>query len=199
MYSLFAGESRIAGVVFLQQQPFDQRDERPREAGVVGDAKRLEPCVAQQSLRRAAREEAEVRAIEHAAVGVVQHAGEKLKAHRPERDVGQRDDHRAAGTEEAEVVAQHGERIDEMFEHVGEEDDVERLPCQRGVDGRKVGEIVRNHAVDAARSHFHRGGIVLDAGDFVAGLADVLRGGRVAAADVENAQPAPLSPHAQQR
>ena len=96
--------------------------------------------------------------------------------------------------EQIEIAAQNADRPGEMFEDVGEDDDVE-APAGRATVILQIGV---NDFADARARHRDRLGARLDSGDAVAALCDVLRSRGEAAADVEHVEVLAVAPEAEQ-
>ena len=69
--------------------------------------------------------------IENAGLLVAKSSGQKIEPHGPEADVWQRDDDTSAFFEQIEIAAQDADGPGQMFEDVGEDDDVEAAAAER--------------------------------------------------------------------
>ena len=85
------------------------------------------PALSSSSQTRLEGEEPQVRAVQQPLVGVVPAALQQRQAHGGVRDVGDRHQDPALGPEQDSRVAERRPGVDEVLEHVAEDDRVERL------------------------------------------------------------------------
>src|SRR5437870_6506348 len=132
-----------------------------------------------------------MRAIENAAVLITKSSEEKPEPHRPQSDIGKRNDDRSLGLQQVSVLFQNADRPREMLEHIREDDRVELS------ETRRVLQIRFDDIGNPRARHRHRFGIRLDPYDAIAARLDELRRGRESASNVEYVFPGAIAPQAQ--
>ena len=109
-------------------------------------------------------EKAQVRRVEQPFGLRGESAAAHLEHNRRMRDVGQGREKESAGLEHATELADERPGIHEVLQHVGRQDDVERL-CRKSTAGEQLRDVAHVDVVAAGARHLGGGRVDLDAGD----------------------------------